>query len=130
MGSRESKNDHAVNSSWRDLRLTNPLESANPLGILQSNACSGQNKGITVTRQENSTEIGFHQEKCGKLSELNTLALFRSATFPFLFQQQGENSYSSQKQLPKNHPRFLSRAVSNSKASGRFLMDVSYFGIR
>lgn len=47
-----SLNDHAVKSllSWRHLKLTNPLESAIPLWILQSNACSEQNKGITVIK--------------------------------------------------------------------------------
>lgn len=46
-----------MNSLWRHLKLTNPLESAIPLGILQSNACSGQNKGITVTKQETAQKL-------------------------------------------------------------------------
>lgn len=116
-GSQESKNDHAVNSSWRHLKLTNPLESAIPLGILQSNACSGQNKGITVTKARNSTEVVFQEEKCGNLSELNTLgtfgeALHRMDETPFLSYPRERIPTAHRSSCQKKHPHILSRAIS------------------
>lgn len=126
-----------MNSLWRHLKLTNPLESAIPLGILQSNACSGQNKGITVTKQETAQKLfstrkewkPFRAEHPGTFWE----ALHSMDKTPFL-------SYSSSRErIPtaqrsscqKSTPTFCPGwRVSSSNTSGSLLVDISYLEIR
>lgn len=117
LGHKGSKNDHAVNWSWRHLKLTNPLESAIPLGILQSKACSGQNKGRTVTKET--------AQLFSTSSKVETCRAEQPGTFRERIP--AAHRSSCQNSTPTSIP---GQSVSSSKTSGRFLINISYFGTR